>query len=293
MSVFHDQPEFITRDCRVTRPAHISYRVDADFMTARHEAMLPKSMIEGKTVLDLGCAVAATGAWALANGATHYTGIELQEEFADIAAANLSQYYSPEQWKVFCVPIETFLSVSVKRFDVIVISGVLYGIADYFSLLKQMTKIAGTIVIEGVLPNRLTLDDGTKLDPSMQVLMSKLPIVQYAPEIKHSDPSGVKSIKFQGTYTTPSAINAVMEHMGWLADRTPADLLAKSIPSLYDPEVVATQTADSPGDPLILNHMGARYAVWCRPADDAKRRMDFHECYALPKEDRTYVTWQA
>lgn len=290
MNTYELQPEFITNDVRVTRPAFISYRVDADFMTRRHQGMCPEHLIKNKTVLDLGCAVAATGGWVLSHGASHYTGVELQTGFADIARTNLTKYYQQDQWEIYNGAIEDFLAKNEKQFDVIVISGVLYGIVDYYSTLKKLTEISKLIVLESIVPSKMEWPDGTKVPLEIQVQLSQLPLVQYVPEIGHSDVSGVKSIKYQGTFMTIPAVEAVMGHLGWAVDRTPADTLARTIPDLYDINAVVKQTPDTPGDPLIYNTLGARYAVWCTPSSK-QTRLDFHEHYALPESQRKYTSW--
>ena len=290
MRTFWERPEFTDRDVRKHRPPQVAYSVSPEFMTLRHEAMLPADLVQGRSVLDLGCAVAATGAWVLDAGASAYTGVELQAGFCNIAQENLSQYYDRTRWNIVESEIESFVQNFAEHYDIIVISGVLYGIADYFGMLKDMAKITDLMVIENLQPWRLTWADGTPVPLDLQVRMNELPIVQYVPDIAHSDAVGNRSIKYQGTFMSIPALEAVVNHLGWSLDRTPADTLKRTIPELYDAETLSQQTPETTPNAIVYNNMPPRYAVWCRPNTN-KQRQDFRQHYSHPEDQREYRTW--
>ena len=98
MSVFQKFPQFIETDVRQHR--QIGYGVNANFMSARYEILLPTELVQGKTVLDLGCCVGSAGAWVLDCGAKSYTGVEIQSTMSDLAAQNLAQCYPDSNWTI-------------------------------------------------------------------------------------------------------------------------------------------------------------------------------------------------
>ena len=90
INTFKLHPEFIEVDNRKNRPIVVpspekngpgySYNINPEFMFERHKIMLPLDLIKGRTVLDIGGCIGASGDWCLANGAKHYTNIELHPE---------------------------------------------------------------------------------------------------------------------------------------------------------------------------------------------------------------------
>jgi len=147
-NIYIEQPEFIDEDPRKHRPDGLGYQASPEFMMRRHEILLPREIIEGKTVLDLGSCLAASGAWCLSNGAAFYKGVEIQEEFVDKSRQCLEKYYSKSMWDVEAVSIEDFLSKNTVKFDVIFASGILYGIDDPLTVLKKMASQSDCIVLE-------------------------------------------------------------------------------------------------------------------------------------------------
>ena len=80
MPIFEKAPEFIEQDVRKWRDYIPINRLS---LTTKCEALLPKTLIEGKTVLDLGSCLGAMGHWALSYGAKSYHGVEVQDKFVD------------------------------------------------------------------------------------------------------------------------------------------------------------------------------------------------------------------
>jgi hypothetical protein len=148
MSCFEDAPEFIEEDNRRFRPRN---PVSFEQMTNKHEALLPRKIVEGKTVLDLGCCMGATGHWVLSQGAVHYTGIEFQKEYAESAQRLLNKYH-PGKAEIHQTSIEKWLmKPDLPMYDVVCLLGVIYSFVDYFLILKLSTAITGsTICFEAI-----------------------------------------------------------------------------------------------------------------------------------------------
>lgn len=146
MNCFKTAPDFIKEDNRRFRPRN---PITQEQMYNKHVALLPEAIIRGKSVLDLGCCIGATGHWCLSNGASHYTGIELQPEYVQIAEKLLNKYH-PGKFNIQQMAIEEWLNQPDKpSFDVVCLLGVIYIFVDYFSVLKLATDITrSTLVIE-------------------------------------------------------------------------------------------------------------------------------------------------
>ena len=146
MNCYNAAPEFIDEDNRLFR---IHNPISKEQMHNKHAALLPEKVISGKSVLDLGCCIGATGHWCLANGAAHYTGVEFQAGYAQIAEKLLGKYH-PGKFSIYQMAIEEWLQqTNPPQYDVVCLLGVIYGFVDYFSILKLATQITkSTLAIE-------------------------------------------------------------------------------------------------------------------------------------------------
>ncbi len=143
MNCFDNAPEFFKEDNRRFRAKN---PVTKEMLYNKHIALLPQEVVKGKTILDLGCCIGATGHWCLSNGATHYTGVELQTEYADIAHKLLGKYH-PGKFKIDVMAIEEWLdNFAGQSFDVVCLLGVIYTFVDYYSVLKKVTSMTGSTV---------------------------------------------------------------------------------------------------------------------------------------------------
>ena len=289
-NTFERMPEFITSDVRVKRPVDVSYRIDADFMTKRHEAMLPESLVEGKSVLDLGCAVAATGAWVLDHDAKFYAGVELQPKMAYDACVNLEKYFEPPRWKILEKSIEDVISLSPAGYDIIVVSGVIYVIVNYFGFIEKLTHIADCIVIESMHPWKLIDQNNAMTDMSVWEQCIQLPIVQYTEKIRHSHEDGTKSYEYDGVRISISAFQQIFGHLGWKVSLTVNEELSRTIPDVYDVQTVVHQDPNNPGDAHLVNTAsGPRFVIQCFK-DEQPTRRDFNHIYG--KENVSFKEWK-
>lgn len=153
MNTFERFPDFIDTDIRIHRGNLDGYTVTQEMMLARHEILLPKEICQGASILDLGCCIGSTGAWALDNGAVRYVGIELQKDFVDQAKINLSKNFPQGQWQVIESSIERFLDINNDKFDLVYAGGVIYSSLYYQDLLRKVSQITDkTLVIESMMP---------------------------------------------------------------------------------------------------------------------------------------------
>ena len=146
MNCYETAPEFIDEDNRRFRARN---PISMQQMHNKHEALLPEEVVHGKSILDLGCCLGATGHWCLSHGATRETGIELQSEYAQIAEKLLNKYHSGK-FAIKQMAIEEWLKQPDKpSFDVVCLLGVMYAFVDYYSILKLVASLTGsTLVIE-------------------------------------------------------------------------------------------------------------------------------------------------
>ena len=295
-NIFSSMPEFISTDVRVKRPIDVSYRIDSEFMQKRHEQMLSPELVRGKSVLDLGCAVAATGAWALYHGARYYTGVELQAKMAQDASNNLQKYFehvdeNEPKWEIFCTSIETFLSWSKAQYDIIIVSGVIYGIIDYFGFLADITKRAKeAVIIESMHPWKLMDREGNLTPMHQWAEATKFPIVQYTQKIRHSHEDGTKSYEYDGIRISIGAFEQIFEHLGWKVSLDANNKLGETIPDVYNVEYVTNMDPSNPGDAHLVNiASGPRFVVQAFPAE--KTKFDFVNTFAKGQDKISFKDW--
>jgi precorrin-6B methylase 2 len=175
MKNFFDQyPEFIDSDTRLTRTnPKDGYPVDADFLQKRYSCTVPAAKCHGKKILDLGSCTASLGAWCLANGASSYTGVELQKKFVAESRDNLSKYFS-KGWQIIESTVENFLEHNTKHYDIVVAAGVIYGVDDMHGCLKKLAKISDYLIIEAKHPT------------SLRQMSQKFPALEKSLELKQA-----------------------------------------------------------------------------------------------------------
>lgn len=274
MNIFETAHEFIDNDVRFRRPVNVSYRIDGEFMQKRHEAMLPVETLNGKTVLDLGCAAGATGYWSLFHGAEKYTGVELQKKMAEDTTEALRMYFKDSRWDIVNSSIESFLEKNIEKFDIIVVSGVIYGIIDYYGFVEKLTKICNEcIVIESMHPWKIMDKNGNLTDIKFWEKMIEFPFVQYTPGIRHSHEDGTKSYEYDGIRISQSAFHHIFDHLGWKASDAANDRLASTIPDVYDVKTVVNSDPDNPGNAHLVNTAsGPRFVIRAFPVGSASRQ---------------------
>lgn len=153
---FEAAPEFLELDNRRFRPFN---PVSFEQMHNKHSALLPEEIVRGKTVLDLGSCLGATGHWCLSMGATHYTGVEVQESYVETARPLFEQYHA-RKFLLLRTSIEEFLAESNSSYDIVCALGVIYVFTDFYSILKKISSMAReTVVIESQFHDYIKLGE--------------------------------------------------------------------------------------------------------------------------------------
>lgn len=197
---FFDQfPEFILQD---TRNKRLWSPVTSESLSNRHVTSLPNSLINGCTVLDLGSCLGATGHWCLSNGATHYTGVEVQSKLASKSQTLLSMHWSTDKFNIRQANIVDFLNYNTSKYDIVVMVGVIYAFLDQYDLLKKVTAICNKVlVIDSIYPNVVT-NPGSSI---VQIVKD-----QYI----NSDYEGT-SYCGVGARISPTALRLIMQTLGF------------------------------------------------------------------------------
>lgn len=199
MNFFEQYKIFVEDDNRTSREFH---PVTVESLNNRHETMAPKWLVEGASILDLGSCIGATGHWCLSNGATHYTGVEVQDEYVEKSNKNLSTYWSKDLFKIAPNSIEMFLDTCTETFDIVFVCGVIYGFLNTHGLLEKISKIANKcIVIDTSYPTTLLFLNQSVIDITTQQHM-----------IKDDE---LKTFQGLGARPSPAALQLLMSNLGF------------------------------------------------------------------------------
>jgi len=230
-NVFQTQPRWIAEDKRRLRPEvvespgkpggpSLSYNINAEFMHDRHRVMLPPEQIKGKSILDIGSLLGATGAWCLANGASSYTGLEPQQDFVDHSNDLFREYFPNGGWENITQSMEQF--TTERKWDIVIASGVLYACLDSFEFVKTVCSWSKDVVIfDTVHPfngYRRLFPDAT--DEDRYRVSNTLSIIQPSERIRMNIASLNHSIRVAASIVSPRALNLLMRNQGF--DHDPA-----------------------------------------------------------------------
>ncbi len=244
IDIFKLQPEWVEDDDRKHRqvlvPSHeksgpsLSYNINPEFMYHRHRVMLPPELIKGKTILDVGSCMGATGAWCLANGSSHYTGIEQLERYVTPSNKLFKKYYQSNQYEIIHTSIDTF--VSDKKYDIVVASGMLYAVFDSFCFIKKITELAKeTIIIDTVHPfngYRRLFPEAS--DEDRKRVSKTLSIVQPSERIRMQGVNANGSVRITASIVSLQALILLMKNNKFSYDSKLYDLAEKEIPYYYN-----------------------------------------------------------
>lgn len=155
MNIFEQASEFIEWDNRKDREVN---RVTAESTYNRLSVQLPEWLVKDGTVLDLGSCLGAAGHMALTNGATHYTGVEIQDTYVKQSNEILSKYWPADRFTIVQQNLEDFLDHAIAnniKYDHVVASGVLYAFLNIIAILEKISKVGRlTVIIDTIfVPN--------------------------------------------------------------------------------------------------------------------------------------------
>lgn len=145
---FDNYIDFVNNDVRKNR---LLLQVTSESLSKRCEAIMPKFVINKKTVLDLGSALGAMGHYALFNGATSYTGVEIQQEYRSRSTVLLNKYHD-SGWKIL-----NDINQVDEKYDVVIACGFIHGFFDVFGILKTICNLSTKYVIIETYDPRLVV----------------------------------------------------------------------------------------------------------------------------------------
>jgi SAM-dependent methyltransferase len=142
--MFFDQySEFVDSDVRSHRG---TTRVTIETLDKRCQALLPAWLVKDKTILDLGHCLGAFGHWALSNGASHYTGVDIQQDFCDKSKELLSNYWTDDKYSIECVDTLEFLNIG-KQYDIVIASGIIHCYFNSISFLEAVARSTKEVIV--------------------------------------------------------------------------------------------------------------------------------------------------
>jgi len=162
---FDEHPAFYAQDNRRHRAFN---PVTKSFLELKYHALLPRELIQGKHILDLGSCTGAAGQWALYYGAESYTGVEVQEAYVAQSRQLLAHWGS--QVCIVRQDVRSFLSdAHPRQFDIVLAAGMLYHFIDTKLIIDLMCNVARDVVIietnyppairEGKIPRGLAVTE--------------------------------------------------------------------------------------------------------------------------------------
>ena len=142
--MFFDQyNEFVDKDVRSHRG---TTTVTSESLTKRCQALLPAWLVKDKTILDLGHCLGAFGHWVLANGAKHYTGVDIQKDFCIKSEQLLSQYWDLDQFMITNSETLDYLRTCGK-FDIVIASGIIHCYTNPISFLEAVAAATSEVIV--------------------------------------------------------------------------------------------------------------------------------------------------
>ena len=246
MTIFDDQPDFIDRDPRTEEGYSVAW--NAKDQEERYTAWLPPEYIKGKRILDLGCCGAAVGGYALAHGAAHYTGIEIDADLHRLATENMTKYHEGKDWQILKVSAEDFLNDPKDHYDVVIAAGIIHGVTDFVDFLLKIGTVADVAIIESIHPalpfvreimNKL--NPHIKTDEDRAWARSLVERLEYGyPVIEYSDTGRMILGETKGAVTNVlrpllsiATLKMIMNRMGFVEDIRPYVRLKKTQPKQF------------------------------------------------------------
>jgi len=197
-SPYDDYPGFYTEDNRQKR---VLSPINKEQLENRHAAMFAEWNLAGKSVLDLGSCLGATGQWVLFHGAADYVGVEAQRAYVERSRKLLAHHGS--RATIVESEIEAFLDDNQRQFDIVVLLGVIYAFLNYHEVLTRVAAICNeNLIIEGVYPYPSV---GDPLAPIIEVTSEQSMVI--ADQERHVQGIGVR--------LAPAALEIILSTLGF------------------------------------------------------------------------------
>lgn len=204
---FKKYPEFIEQDMRRFKASEVRnnhYIINEETMIRRISHIVDQNSVKNRTILDIGSCTGTLGAWSLAYGAKHYTGIEVQPDFVRISEALLSKHF-PNKFTIINQPIQEF--ETTEKYDVVVAADVMFGVFDVFDFCKKLVSLSKErIVIESLHP----YNGMRKVFPDIDITQRRKMLEETAVIGINDNISG-----FVGCEVSIGALDIIMRRLGW------------------------------------------------------------------------------
>jgi SAM-dependent methyltransferase len=234
--------------------------VTEESLTKRFEVFLPKWLIKGQRVLDLGSALGAAGHWCLTHGASHYTGVEIQKSFCEKSQNLLSQDWNKSQFDIIESSLDDFIQRTQEQWDVVIAAGILHGFFNPYSAIEKISKLCKNyLVVE-----TLNIPESNQL-PTLHICFANMVRDHHTGR------------PYQG-YTSilsPQAFDIVMNENGFVQDGD--YLYPRKILHSHDAFNDVMQWPNLPADTL---RFGARY----KKTDTEKQSLEYHVANDIIKD---------
>jgi hypothetical protein len=216
----------------------------------RYTAWIPPEYIKGKRILDLGCCGAAVGGYALAHGAAHYTGIEMNDDLHRLSTENMTKYHAGKDWQILKISAEDFLNDPKDHYDVVIAAGIIHGVTNFVDFLLKIGTVADVVIIESIHPSMPFMNDiFSKLNPHLKTdedrawAKSLVERLEFGyPVIEYSDTGRMILGETKGAVSNilrplPSmaALKLIMNRLGFVEDIRPYVTLKKIQPKQFAP----------------------------------------------------------
>ena len=241
--------DFLDIDFRKQRDPKKSLVSTDDLTIHKHEVLLPRELIQGKTILDLGCFQGATGDWCLKNSVASYTGVEISQDFSDTARHLMTKHHPGGNWRILTQGFDQFFDSNETKFDIIFAWGVLHHTLDHVWFLTELAKRADHVIIGARTPRVMWRD--TTVDPDfLKKLEYDIAYTEYH--------NGEMSLMYQPDFAVKcvsansslAAVKMIMATNGF-----GADLAAYEHFKQYQPTSFGTYAAwDQPGFYVVNFH---------------------------------------
>lgn len=238
-NIFEQDTEFVDLDPRRLRTRQ---QVTAESLYKRLLVQIPAPVVENNTILDLGSCLGAAGHFALSTGARHYTGVEVQDYYAETSRALMSKHWPTEKFSIVHQDVEQFLDYAIQagqRYDTVIASGIVYVFLDAISLLKKISLVTNKFIVVDSL-NLVSTDKGTI-------------VVRQHGFTGQVDGKEVLNPSYVGTASliSPSALDIIMSALSFKSEGRQYPILFKGTPDPYNTEVQLDVNTKGPARYII------------------------------------------
>lgn len=200
--IFEQEPRFVDLDNRKNRK---TYQISNELLEKKHKAIFNNIDLSNKTVLDIGSCLGASGFWCLKNGAKHYTGIEVQNNYCELSNMILHDHFDNEKFLIINDDALSFIKQSSIKYDIVIACGVIYAFLDIFEILREISSISNDVlIIESFYPTNMK----HKMDSIIQIKNGMM-------NLSDIDAGTVADVSFP----SPIAIYKILKKNGFILNR--------------------------------------------------------------------------